>query len=64
MIGWNLDEMSNRELAEKYDALVRAQSDSDRFPELMRNLKLMSNYLLREKRIGKLPTIMSEGMKI
>ena len=63
MIGWNLDDMSNKELAEKYDALIRAQSDSDRFPELTRNLKLMSNYLLRKKRIGRLPTVMSEGIK-
>ena len=32
MIGWELDKMSDEELAEKYEALCRAQIYSDEFP--------------------------------
>ena len=39
MIGWELDKMSDEELAEKYEALCRAQIYSDEFPELVTILK-------------------------
>lgn len=64
MIGWELDKMSDEELAEKYEALCRAQIYSDEFPELVTNLKIARNYLLYRQSLRKLPTIMSAGMKL